>query len=54
VTIYFQLQDPVFRTGVLGVAIWFSIGVAYFAAVGRRRLILSPEEEFAMEHRGGV
>jgi ethanolamine permease len=54
VTIYFQLQDPVFRTGVLGVAIWFGIGVAYFAVVGRRRLVLSPEEEFAMEHRGGV
>jgi ethanolamine permease len=53
VTIYFQLQDPVFRTGVLGVAIWFAVGIAYFAIAGRHRLILSPEEEFAIVHRGG-
>jgi ethanolamine permease len=50
VTIYFQLQDPVFRTGVMGVAIWFAICIAYFAFVGRHKLILSPEEEFAMAH----
>ena len=30
---------------------WFAAGVAYFAFYARRRLILSPEEEFAMEHR---
>jgi ethanolamine permease len=51
VTIYFQLQDPVFRGGVLGVAIWFAVCIAYFAASGRHRLVLSPEEEFAIEHR---
>lgn len=51
ITVYFQLQDPVFRTGVLGVAIWFAIGIAYFAVVGRHKLILSPEEEFAIEHQ---
>ena len=50
VTIYFQLTDPVYRGGVLWVAVWFAIGIAYFAAVGRNRLILSPEEEFAMSH----
>lgn len=50
VTIYFQLQDPVFRVGVLGVAIWFGIGISYFAIFGRHKLILSPEEEFAMAH----
>ncbi|MBP7704670.1 MAG: amino acid permease [Caulobacter sp.] len=48
VTIWFQLQDPVYRAGVIGVAIWFAIGAAYFALVGRRKLVLSPEEEFAM------
>jgi ethanolamine permease len=47
VTLYFQLSDPVYRTGVLWVALWFAIGIAYFALVGRKRLILSPEEEFA-------
>lgn len=50
VTVYFQLQDPVFRAGVLGVAVWFGICIAYFAVVGRHKLILSPEEEFAIEH----
>ncbi|HEV7371567.1 amino acid permease [Arenibaculum sp.] len=48
VTIYFQLLDPVYRAGVLGAMIWFGLGLAYFAAVGRHKLVLSPEEEFAM------
>ena len=47
VTIAFQLVDPVYRQGVFGVAIWFAIGMIYFAAVGRHKLVLSPEEEFA-------
>jgi ethanolamine permease len=33
------------------VVIWFAVAIAYFALVGRHRLILSPEEEFAMEHK---
>jgi len=48
VTIYFQLTDPVYRAGVFGVAIWFAVGLVYFAIAGRHRLVLSPEEEFAM------
>lgn len=48
VTLYFQLSDPVYRIGVLWVAAWFGVGIAYFALVGRHRLILSPEEEFAL------
>lgn len=48
VTLYCQLSDPVYRTGVLWVALWFAVGIAYFALHGRRRLILSPEEEFAL------
>ena len=50
VTLAFQLSDPTYRVGVVGVAIWFAIGIAYFALIGRHRLILSPEEEFALEH----
>ena len=46
-TLVFQLLDPVFVSGVLGVAAWFAIGIAWFAAVGRRRLVLAPEEAFA-------
>lgn len=49
VTIFFQLKDPLYRAGVLGVAVWFAVGIAYFALVGRHRLVLSPEEEFALK-----
>ena len=31
-----------------GVAIWFVLGLLYFAIAGRHKLVLSPEEEFAM------
>ncbi len=52
VTLYFQLTgDPTYTIGVLWVAAWFAVGIAYFAFVGRHKLILSPEEEFAMEQR---
>ncbi|WOO41206.1 amino acid permease [Rubellicoccus peritrichatus] len=49
VTIYYQLSDNTYRIGVLGVATWFALGIAYFAFVGRHKLILSAEEEFALE-----
>jgi ethanolamine permease len=48
VTLYFQFTDPVFRTGVIGVAIYYAVMMAWFLAVGRHKLILSPEEEFAL------
>jgi ethanolamine permease len=51
VTIYYQLTDPVYRGGVVWVAVWFAVGIAYFALDGRHRLILSPEEEFALSQR---
>jgi ethanolamine permease len=51
VTVYFQLSDPIYRTGVIAVAIWFVIGIIYFATFARHRMVLSPEEEFAMAHR---
>ena len=50
VTLYYQLQDPVYRNGVYAVGVFYLIGLVYFALVGRHRLILSPEEEFAMSH----
>lgn len=37
-----------YRPGVYGVAIWFVLAMAYFALSGRNRLVLSPEEEFAL------
>jgi ethanolamine permease len=37
-----------YRAGVYGVAVFYLIALAYFAFAGRHRLILSPEEEFAL------
>ncbi|MDT7828322.1 amino acid permease [Pricia sp. S334] len=48
--IYFQLQDKSYRTAVFIAMAYLAIGLIYFAMRGRHRLILSPEEEFALEH----
>ena len=50
VTLYYQLQDPLYRKGVYAAVCWYIAGVIYFALVGRHRLVLSPEEEFALTH----
>jgi ethanolamine permease len=50
-TLAFQVQDPNFFRGVIWVGLWFVLAIIYFALVGRHKLILSPEEEFAMAHR---
>ena len=50
VTLLYQIQDANFTKGVVWVALWFAIAIVYFALVGRHKLILSPEEEFALEH----
>jgi ethanolamine permease len=54
VTIGFQLADPLYRTGVIGVAIWYGLAIIYFIVHGRKSLVLSPEEEFALKHRKGA
>ncbi len=51
VTLIYQIQDPNFFKGVVWVVVWFAVAIAYFAIIGRHRLILSPEEEFAMAHK---
>ena len=53
VTMFYQIQDPNFTKGVIWVIVWFAIAIVYFALVGRHKLILSPEEEFAMAHKKG-
>jgi ethanolamine permease len=40
--------NSAYRPGVYGVAIYYVLGVLYFAVSGRKRLVLSPEEEFAL------
>jgi ethanolamine permease len=41
-------------SGVLGVIAWFAIGLVWFAAAGRRRLVLAPEEAFAHKAIGAA
>ena len=54
VTLLYQIQDPNFFKGVFWVLVWFAVGILYFALIGRHKLILSPEEEFALQHAEGV
>ncbi len=44
--------NEAYRPGVYGVAIYYVLGVLYFAIAGRNRLVLSPEEEFALTQGG--
>jgi ethanolamine permease len=44
-------SDPIYRGVALGALIWYALGLAWFAVVGRRRLVLSPEERFAVAAR---
>jgi len=37
-----------YRPGVVGTLLYFLLGILYFAIAGRHRLVLSPEEEFAL------
>jgi ethanolamine permease len=50
-TLYYQLQDPAYLKGVYVALLWYVAGLIYFALVGRHKLVLSPEEDFAL--RGG-
>ena len=43
-----------YRPGVYGVAVWFVLAIAYFGLAGRHKLVLSPEEEFALTQSGKV
>ncbi len=54
VTIGFQLTDPLYQEGIIGVGIWYILAIIYFAAYGRKTLVYSPEEEFAVKHREGA
>jgi ethanolamine permease len=54
VTIIFQLTDPLYQQGIIGVAIWYALAIIYFAVYGRTTLVYSPEEEFAVKQREGA
>ncbi|MBX3271120.1 MAG: ethanolamine permease [Sandaracinaceae bacterium] len=42
--------DPIYRLVVVGAAIWYALGLVYFAVYARHRLVFSPEEEFAARY----
>ena len=44
--------NPEYRLGVWGCAVWYALGIGYFALRGRHQLVLSPEEEAALRARG--
>jgi ethanolamine permease len=46
------LLNPTFQTAVVTFMIAFVVGIVLFALVGRHRLVLSPEEEYALS--GGM
>ncbi len=49
VTLYFQLQDPVYRAGVYSaLACYRRAALCISPLIGRHKLVLSPEEEFAL------
>jgi ethanolamine permease len=43
--------NEAYRPGLYGAVVWYILGIFYFAIWGRHKLVLSPEEEFAMSHR---
>ncbi len=51
VTLIFLFLNPDYIVGVYGCAIWFAAGLIYFAVYGRKTLVYSPEEEFAVKSR---
>jgi ethanolamine permease len=42
------VADAGYRAAVLGAVAWYAAGLAWFAMVGRHRLLRSPEENFAL------
>ncbi len=49
-TLYVLFLNPDSRLGVYGCAVWYAAGLLYFGLIGRKKLVNSPEEEFAVKH----
>lgn len=43
-----QLINPGYTAAIIAIAVVYVIGLLLFALIGRRRLVLSPEEEYAL------
>ena len=50
-TLVTLFRNPDYNKGVIGAAVWFVLGVAYYALYARHRLVLAHEEESAIAHR---
>ena len=50
ITLIFLFLNADYRIGVYGCAIWFACGIIYFGVYGRKTLVYSPEEAFAVRH----
>jgi ethanolamine permease len=50
-TLVTLFANPDYSKGVIGAAIWFFLGILYYAGYGRHRLVLAPEEEAALAHQ---
>ena len=46
------MLNPDYRSAIVAIAVVFAVGLVVFALVGRKRLVLSPEEEYALS--GGL
>ena len=51
ITLLFLFLNPDYRVGVWGCAVWYAAALLYFAVYGRKALVYSPEEDFAVTQR---
>ncbi|MGB5548646.1 MAG: ethanolamine permease [Polyangiales bacterium] len=42
------VTDPIYQKVVIGAAVWYGLGLLWFGVYARRRLVLAPEESFAL------
>jgi len=56
ITLVMLFRNPDYNKGVIGAAVWFVLGLGYYAGYARHRLVLAPEEEAALTHsrKGGA
>lgn len=48
-TLVFLFLNETYRPGVIGAAIWYAAGLTWFALYARKRMVLAPEEQFAID-----
>lgn len=48
-TLVFIFMNEDYRPGVIGAAAWYGAGLLWFALYARKRMVLAPEEQFAID-----